>query len=375
MATIAFFNSYPIWGGGEKWHYTAAIFCLEQGHQVVAIVDPRGPLAQRFTRYYPEVKLVPFTWYKYSYFNPWQLLSLYRNFRRFRVESVVFNSPRDVRVGALVAKAAGVSIRIYRSGMPVPIPLKRSYRRAFCDGLTAIVPISQEIKRMINETSPILVAQRPIREVIANAVNLADFQQLLPQGKWVYQPQEMEIVLGNAARLGPQKGQEMLLEVVGRLLALKLPVKVKLLMAGDGELAGGLKQRAQELGISENVIFLGMIEDMHTFYPAIDIFLFSSLWEGTASALVEAMAYRKPIVCFNISSMPEMVKDGENGFLISPTNLDEFTAKVVDLILSPSLRQQMGDRGYQRVEQHFNMEVNYRRWLSLLTSPEGLPNN
>ncbi len=366
MATIAIFNSYQIWGGGEKWHYTAAAFFLQAGHQVVAIVDPAGQLAQRLRQNHPQITIIPFSWRKYSYYHPWQLWALYRCFRHYQVDAVVFNSPRDVRVGAFVAKLAQVRKRIYRSGMPVPIPLKRSYRWAFCQGLTEIVPISQEIKRMIEETSGVLVNSRPMREIIPNAVNLADLTPLLPPSKWIYHRQGEEIILGNAARLSAQKGQEMLLEVVARLVAQKLPVK--LLIAGEGELAATLKQQAQKLGISQQVIFCGMVEQMQTFFPVIDIYLFPSLWEGTASALIEAMAYRKPIVCFNLSSMPEMVSDGENGFLIHPTDLEAFTTRVITLIHDPALRAKMGENGYQRVVQNYNQQVNFQRWLAILTN-------
>lgn len=92
------------------------------------------------------------------------------------------------------------------------------------------------------------------------------------------------------------------------------------------------------------------------FYSQADIFVFPSLWEGFGIVLLEAMYYRLPIVASNISAIPELVRDGENGLLVPPADSEALATAVSRLIENPSLRKELGERGYQRVINSYSWE-------------------
>ena len=125
---------------------------------------------------------------------------------------------------------------------------------------------------------------------------------------------------------------------------------------------------AKEAGITEHLIFLGFVENIKPLLDHSDIFLLPSRWEGFGYSLVEAMACRKPIVAFHTSSNPEIVDDGETGFLVKEFNTGEFAEMIFFLANNPQLRSQMGEKGRKKVEERFGMETAVKQLQELLAS-------
>jgi glycosyltransferase involved in cell wall biosynthesis len=105
---------------------------------------------------------------------------------------------------------------------------------------------------------------------------------------------------------------------------------------------------------------LGFVEDMDSFMNSIDLFLLTSEWEGFGFVLVEAMMREVPVICFDITSNPEIIKDKETGFLVPFGDLDEFTERIKALSSNSELRQKMGEAGKKRVLEHFVIEDRIR---------------
>lgn len=109
------------------------------------------------------------------------------------------------------------------------------------------------------------------------------------------------IIIGNVGRLVEVKNQKYLLEVLEEIL--KGNKKVKLLIAGDGELMETLKKISEDKKISNNVIFLGKIENVNELYSAFDIFCLPSLAEGLGMVLLEAQV--NGLKCVASKNVPE----------------------------------------------------------------------
>ena len=92
------------------------------------------------------------------------------------------------------------------------------------------------------------------------------------------------------------------------------------------------------------------------FYSQADIFVFPSLWEGLGIVLLEAMYYKLPIVATRVSAIPELVADGENGLLVPPADPEALAKAISRLIENPSLRENMGQNGFQRVVNSYSWE-------------------
>jgi glycosyltransferase involved in cell wall biosynthesis len=164
--------------------------------------------------------------------------------------------------------------------------------------------------------------------------------------------------LGNAGRLVEQKGQKYLIELASILN--NQHIDFKILIAGKGILKDVLISHARKLKVEDKIEFLDFMYDMSTFFKTIDIFLLPSLHEGSANIVLEAMYYAKPVVAFNISSMPEMIENNKTGYLVEFNNINEYADKVVYLIQNATFRKEMGENARNRVLSNFDINKNIK---------------
>jgi len=184
-------------------------------------------------------------------------------------------------------------------------------------------------------------------------------------------------IIGMIARYAPQKGHKYLLDAMSEVLK-TFPDSI-LFLAGHDE--KGIKQYlekyAKELGIENNVIFSGFRSDVINTIKQFDLFVLSSLWEGFGLVLLEAMSAGKPIVTTEAGPIPEIVKDGETGFLVPPRNPGKMAEKIIFLLKNKTIAQEMGEAGKKRLEKYFTLnkmiretEAVYDHWLCRVQEKE-----
>lgn len=100
-------------------------------------------------------------------------------------------------------------------------------------------------------------------------------------------------------------------------------------------------------------------------YNQCDIFLFPSRLEGFGYGVAEAMSCKKPVVCTNCSSLPELIVNGEGGFLCEIDNVDDFVEKIKVLGADENLREKMGEFNRKRVLEKFTLERMAKEYLVL----------
>lgn len=140
-----------------------------------------------------------------------------------------------------------------------------------------------------------------------------------------------EFIFGNVGRLHEQKGHEYLLRAFA-----KLDNCSRLAIVGDGELRDELILLADELKISDRVLFLGARNDVSEFLAAIDTFVLPSLWEGQPIALLEALASGKLCIASNVNGIPEII-NGVNGYLVPPQDINALATAMKLAIDLPEL--------------------------------------
>ena len=165
-----------------------------------------------------------------------------------------------------------------------------------------------------------------------------------------------EVVVGKIARLFNLKGHEYLIEAAPTIVA-KAP-NVRFLLVGDGILQASLQQRIAELGLSERFIFAGLIppDEVTSFIHAMDVVAHTSVWEGLARVLPQALIGGKPIVSYNIDGAPEVCLNNETGFLVPPRSIDELAEAIGRLAADENLRQRLGNNGRERFTDQFRHE-------------------
>jgi len=144
-------------------------------------------------------------------------------------------------------------------------------------------------------------------------------------------------------------------------LVLNKIANVTFLLIGDGHLMTELISYASALGIKNKVIFAGWKSDIPQLINTFDIFALPSLNEGMGRVLVEAMAMGKPIVASDIGGIPDLVKDGANGILFTPRDVDAMAEAIIKLLLDRELRRKMGNEGKKLAYPAYDASVMVRK--------------
>jgi glycosyltransferase involved in cell wall biosynthesis len=124
-----------------------------------------------------------------------------------------------------------------------------------------------------------------------------------------------------------------------------LGVDACLCMVGDGPDREGVERRAHDLGLMRDTLFLGYQEEVARFYAAVDVVILPSINEGTPVTAIEALAAGRPVVATRVGGVPDVVRDGETGFLVPAGATDELAERLARLAVDPELRERMGRAG------------------------------
>ena len=180
-------------------------------------------------------------------------------------------------------------------------------------------------------------------------------------------------------RLVAVKAQHVLIDAVDALKKRHRPVRLRLI--GDGPDRLELECAVTERGLTDQVIFEGWRNQRQILelYRQADIFALASFAEGVPVALMEAMAMQIPCVATRITGVPELIRDGIDGLLVAPSNVEELADAIEKLIDDPVLRQTLGTAGRIRVKEKYDLARNARRLMRIFgsrlqeTDPNGLP--
>jgi glycosyltransferase involved in cell wall biosynthesis len=170
--------------------------------------------------------------------------------------------------------------------------------------------------------------------IVYNGIEIDKFSMPIDRSvaRKIFNIDPTEFVFGNVGRLHEQKGHEFLLKAFA-----KINVQARLVIIGDGRLRDELMILADQLKISDRVLFLGARADIHEFLSAIDIFIMPSLWEGQPIALLEALAIGIPSIASAVDGIPEIIVNGVNGYLVSPRDIVGLAAVMNLAIENPDL--------------------------------------
>ena len=163
------------------------------------------------------------------------------------------------------------------------------------------------------------------------------------------------LVVGNVARLVPQKAHEYLIQAARPLLASRNDVTF--VIVGDGQSRKELLQMARSTGYADRFVFTGWRDDVARLLSAFDIFVMPSLFEGLCMAVLEAFAAGVPVVATPVGGIPSSVAEGETGKLVPPRDAEALANAILWMLEHPAEARDMGLRGRQLVEAKFTMEA------------------
>jgi glycosyltransferase involved in cell wall biosynthesis len=165
-------------------------------------------------------------------------------------------------------------------------------------------------------------------------------------------------VIGTVGRLEPQKRFDLLIDAFATLRA-EQP-KVKLLIAGDGSLAGTLQAQIERLGLTGSCTLLGHRTDVADLHHAFDLFVQSSDYEGTPNAVLEAMALETPIVATSAGGSAEIVRDRIDGLIVRPGDARALTVAIREVLAGGDATAARVRSARDRVETDLSFDTRMR---------------
>ncbi len=165
-------------------------------------------------------------------------------------------------------------------------------------------------------------------------------------------------VIGTVARLAPQKGICYLVEAAARVV--KEYPEAQFLIAGDGPLLPELEQQAADLGVKDNIRFLGYWEDIAQLFVVMDIFVLPSVTEGLGLTVLEALAAERPVIATNVGGLPEIVHLGQTGLLAQVKDPGDLAKQILYLLNNPGEAERMAVTGKALVKEKFALETMVR---------------
>jgi glycosyltransferase involved in cell wall biosynthesis len=201
--------------------------------------------------------------------------------------------------------------------------------------------------------------------VIHNGVDVEKFNLQIDKGKKIQSLglDKSKKIVGIIARLFYLKGIDIFLRAAKVIL--EKDDRIQFIIVGDGPEMSKLTRQAIDLGIKKDVHFLGSRNDISEILAIIDVAVLSSRTEALPMVVLECMASAKSIVATNVGSIPELITDGETGFLVDPENPQALADKITILLNDQNLAQKMGKRAKIIVNERFRLDQTVKKTKDL----------
>ncbi len=289
---------------------------------------------------------------------PWDprvLSRLARTLRRERIDVLHAHTPYAGVVGRIAARLVRTPHVVYTEHNlqeryhPVTRVLNQATMR-LCD-LTIVV--SDEVGHSL-QASPFVKAV-PVRTIL-NGVDADDLLRLAREGGDVREElniAEDRLVVGVVNVFRPQKRLDLWVRAARSIAALE--PRAVFVVVGEGPSRSDVEALARREGMEGRIHFPGLRRDAPRFMASFDVFMLASDYEGLPVAVLEAMALRTPVVATRVGGLPEVVDDGQSGYLVDPGAPDALAARVLTLLQTPAQRKAFGEAAAARVRERFSI--------------------
>ena len=198
--------------------------------------------------------------------------------------------------------------------------------------------------------------------------------RLMPNATDVLAPPRDRFPIGKrilvVSRLDKHDGEKNIDKLIQSMIyVLKYDAEIILEIVGDGVLRSGLESLAAQIGVERSVRFLGRLadEDLKNAYARASVFAMPSSKEGFGIVYLEAWQFGVPIICSKFGASCEIVSDGEDGFVVDPSNVKELADKIILLIGDQDLAKRFGESGRKKVHEKYS-DLQYSQNFKALIS-------
>lgn len=382
---------FPVVGGGETQARLLAEGLISKGHSVI-VLTRRSDAAQMEHENYGDVLVYRLAPVGAGQFKKWGLLlsslpALIRlraqydlifvsGYRIIGLTAILIGKLFRKRVVLKADSQGELSGEFFESGLSTfgisfssfPFQLFLKFRNAILKKADAFSAISPEIASewILNGIPPENV------HLIPNSVDIQRFTPVQTTHKKVLRtgldlPQEAAIAI-YTGRLVSYKGLPLLLKVWKEIR--RRHEKVLLILAGTGGLdihncENELREYVKVNGLETYVLFTGSIQNVHEYLQTSDLFVFPTENDAFPSSIVEAMACGLPVITTPVGAIKNIVKDGETGIIIQPSNFEQLHQALDNVLSNKEKASRLGKTASQSVQDLYSSEIVSMKYLKL----------
>lgn len=170
-------------------------------------------------------------------------------------------------------------------------------------------------------------------------------------------------IVGIVARLDAVKDHETFIKAANSVI--KSNKDIIFLIAGEGNDEKRLKAMVSSLGLNDNIFFLGYVKDTDSFYNAIDINVLTSISESFPYVILEGARMKKTIITTNVGGIKNLIRDGENGYLIKVGDYEALAQRIISLTKDSSLLNSLGQQLFEDVNNNYSSSAMGKRHLEI----------
>jgi glycosyltransferase involved in cell wall biosynthesis len=274
-----------------------------------------------------------------SKWDPYVIIDLVKIVRKEKIDILHLAGMKGCLIGRIVSRITGIPSVIHFRDMNPEGAVTRFLQRSVSSWTDYALAVSEPIRdfaisKYAVEGNRVEVLHNPISEELLN--NTYNSRERIRSEFNITSDSQVVAIIG---RLSPEKGHELLIKVLPELI--DACPKIVLLVVGDGPLMNDCKALVQEIYLEKHVRFTGHRSDVPDILSAVDVVVMPSLREGFPNVALEAIAAGKPVVGFRVGGLPEIVINGQTGFLADPGQIDSIVEYLITVLTNETLSESL----------------------------------
>lgn len=341
---ILFVNLAPVYGGAEIYLKNLINDLINQKEQVYLALSKLPVFFQNINLDKNKITEVEF---EYRFF-PSISRKLNELIIKENIDMIFFNGHRSMYLAPFINhKVKKICVRHMTTFSNVGFKkiISNILGRISLKYIDKVIVISEHHRQDLIENK---ICDKEKIEVVYNGIDV-DYFKFSPKLR-----NSSNIRIIQIARLEKHKGQLDTLAVFNKIY--KKNSDIKLILVGEGSVKSEILEKIEEYKLTDVVEMLGFRKDIKDLLNSSDIFLLPSYDEGLPLSILEAMSMGIPTISTKIAGIPEIITDGENGFLIEPGDLKDFELKLMELITNVTLREKFSQVGQETIRGMFSLK-------------------
>jgi glycosyltransferase involved in cell wall biosynthesis len=371
---IGFIEDTCLHGGTQIWVKEALNFFLAQGQEVTLLAPAGSWIVNQCTD--SGAQIFTYDWDEVIQERDEHIQTWTEALHQCDVAVCTVHPPRSgfhcsVFAARCIAAAGLQTHLIPKTGTIVPEYERRFYRPTEAIA-SSVIAIADFTRRYLVETYGI---PEEFIALIYQGVDTRRFRSTAASRKEARVryplPETATPVLGSVGSFEHRKGHPVLFRAVRQLKAGSLP-DIHLMLVGDGPDETLLKNMAKELGLSNHISFFPFTSEPNYVFERVNMTVLPSLYkEGLPNILQESLAMRVPVISSRIGGVPEVVFDGQTGYMVEPGSSDELAEAILKLWTDQKGYLKMCARAREVITERFSKEDQFERFLEHFRSIKG----